>query len=60
MAKYIMEILAYQEIEVEADSLDEAKEKAILEGIDLSNSEWETRNERKYYEKDGVWERVVD
>lgn len=60
MAKYVMEVLAYQVIEVEADNLDEAREKAILEGIDLGSSEWETRNESKYCEEDNVWERAID
>lgn len=60
MAKYRMEVLAYQEVEVEADSLEEAMSKGILEGVDTSCAEWETRNIYKYCEEDGFWEKAYD
>ncbi|MDF2882195.1 MAG: hypothetical protein K0R54_2752 [Clostridiaceae bacterium] len=40
MARYEVEVHAYQIVEVEANSEEEAIEKAIEEGVDLSSCEW--------------------
>lgn len=57
MAKYMMEVLAFQTVEVEADTLEEAIEKAILKGIDTTCAEWETRDHWKCNE-DEIWEKA--
>jgi hypothetical protein len=40
MKLYQVEVRAYQTIEIEAENEEQAKAKAIDEGLDLSCSEW--------------------
>ena len=58
MAKYRIEVHAYQEVEVEADSDEDAIGLAIEEGIDLGRSEWTTDTIFKQDDKNGSWEEI--
>lgn len=58
MAKYKIEVHAYQEVEVEADNDEEAIRLAIEEGVDLGCAEWTTNTIFKQEESDDRWEKV--
>ena len=58
MAKYIVEVHAYQEVEVEAENNQDAINIAIEEGIDLGCSEWTVGAMFKKEDGYDKWEEV--
>ena len=56
--KYRVEIHAYQEIEIDAENDDDAYDKSLVYGIDLSSCEWSIEKMYKKENNNNHWEEV--